>query len=121
MKVRNHDLDHPIGIYNGLVFEKADVTDDVDVLLLDGGNKMFLNIHVVESNGHMGSFTGLLGMTGSKSYEHRSPDCKINASLKDDGVLTIDEDCRFCCGARATLIGSFPLKGVEEYRLFGSE
>jgi hypothetical protein len=115
VKVRNHDLDHPIGIYNGLVFEKADVTDDVDVLHLDDGKKMFLNIHVVASNAHMGSFAGLLDKIGSISYEHRSPDCRINASLMDDGSLSIDEDCRSCCGARATLSGSFPLKEVEEY------
>ncbi|MDC0325678.1 hypothetical protein OAM01_02865 [bacterium] len=117
VSIQCFDRYHPIGIINGNDLETVNVTDDMDVLFLDDEKKMFLNIHVVASNAHMGVFTGLLEMAGLKSYEHRSPDCKINTSLMDDGILTIDEECRYCCGARATLSGSYPLNGVETYQL----
>jgi len=121
VKLWNHDNKHKIGTYWGTEEEIFEVTDNVDVLLLDDRKKMFLNIQVVASNFHMGGFSGILNMTDSKSYEHQSPDCEIKLSLVDDGVLAIAEKCGTCCGARASLSGSFPLKQVEEYQPFGSE
>jgi len=119
--VQSFDRDHPIDLLNGNNWERVNVTDDVDVLLLEDGSEMFLNMHVVATNAHMGAFTGLLKMDGAKSYQHRSTDCKIDARLMSVGVLTIQEDCRSCCGARATLSGSFPLKGAEKYELLQFE
>ena len=117
VQVKNYDRDHPIEIFDGKVWERLDVTDDVDVLLLDDGTKMFLNMHVVTTNGHMGAFTDILESKGREGYVYRSPDCEIISSLTVDELLEIDENCRECCGARATLSGSFPLKRIETFQL----
>ena len=112
--LHSFDLTHTIEMFDGSDPRFLEAYDRVDLFRFAGmrfSGEAYLSMDVIRSNAHMGSFNGLLKgwPWGLASLNFEIPECKVEVSVPpDNSFLIVNDDCRMCCGARASLRGYYP-------------
>lgn len=116
-------FEHPHTVY---MYDGSDnwiTTDEVDLYRignLDFSTTAYLRMSVTKANAHLGGFSGLLEgkYWMSYKYEMNIPECLIRIELAPDAqYISVTEECRSCCGARAFLDGFYTISELHALNL----
>ena len=120
-ELMSFELSHTVYMYDGS--DDWITTDEVDLYTIGterSSDNAYLRMSVTRSNAHLGGFNGLLSGRNwySYKYEFEIPECLVRIEVPPSkDYISVSEECRMCCGARAGLDGFYPKAKIYEFNL----